>query len=152
MSHEIRTPLNAIVGLSEDMAERNNVPAEMKEDLEDVIAASRTLLEIVGNIMDINKIESDKLEIIETSYNYRKEANMLAKVNATRIGDKQIELKTNIAEDIPYQLLGDRVHIKQVINNLLSNAIKYTESGTIEFTTKCINKDKNCLLIISVKD
>ena len=66
MSHEIRTPLNAIVGLSEDMAERNNVPAEMKEDLEDVIAASRTLLEIVGNIMDINKIESDKLEIIET--------------------------------------------------------------------------------------
>ena len=56
MSHEIRTPLNAIVGLSEDMAERNNVPAEMKEDLEDVIAASRTLLEIVGNIMDINKI------------------------------------------------------------------------------------------------
>ena len=131
MSHEIRTPLNAIVGLSEDMAERNNVPAEMKEDLEDVIAASRTLLEIVGNIMDINKIESDKLEIIETSYNYRKEANMLAKVNATRIGDKQIELKTNIAEDIPYQLLGDRVHIKQVINNLLSNAIKYTESGTI---------------------
>lgn len=152
MSHEIRTPLNAIVGLSEDMAERNNVPAEMKEDLEDVIAASRTLLEIVGNIMDINKIESDKLEIIETSYNYRKEANMLAKVNATRIGDKQIELKTNIAEDIPYQLLGDRVHIKQVINNLLSNAIKYTESGTIEFATKCINKDKNCLLIISVKD
>lgn len=152
MSHEIRTPLNAIVGLSEDMAERNNVPAEMKEDLEDVIAASRTLLEIVGNIMDINKIESDKLEIIETSYNYRKEANMLAKVNATRIGNKQIELKTNIAEDIPYQLLGDRVHIKQVINNLLSNAIKYTESGTIEFTTKCINKDKNCLLIISVKD
>ena len=152
MSHEIRTPLNAIVGLSEDMAERNNVPAEMKEDLEDVIAASRTLLEIVGNIMDINKIESDKLEIIETSYNYRKEANMLAKVNATRIGDKQIELKTNIAEDIPYQLIGDRVHIKQVINNLLSNAIKYTESGTIEFTTKCINKDKNCLLIISVKD
>ena len=152
MSHEIRTPLNAIVGLSEDMAERNNVPAEMKEDLEDVIAASRTLLEIVGNIMDINKIESDKLEIIETSYNYRKEANMLAKVNATRIGDKQIELKTNIAEDIPYQLLGDRIHIKQVINNLLSNAIKYTESGTIEFTTKCINKDKNCLLIISVKD
>ena len=102
MSHEIRTPLNAIVGLSEDMAERNNVPAEMKEDLEDVIAASRTLLEIVGNIMDINKIESDKLEIIETSYNYRKEANMLAKVNATRIGDKQIELKTNIAEDMIY--------------------------------------------------
>lgn len=152
MSHEIRTPLNAIVGLSEDMLEKNSLEKQMKEDLEDVVAASRTLLEIIGNIMDISKIESDKLEIIETSYDYRKEATTLAKVNKTRIGDKQLELKTNIAKDIPYRLLGDRVHIKQIINNLLSNAIKYTNSGTIEFTTKCINKGNTCLLIISVKD
>lgn len=152
MSHEIRTPLNAIVGLSEDMAERDNVPAEMKEDLDDVIAASRTLLEIIGNIMDISKIESDKLEIIEAPYDYRKEAETLAKINATRIGDRNITLKTSIAEDIPYQLIGDRVHIKQIINNLLSNSIKYTNEGTVEFTTKCINDKDNCLLIISVKD
>ena len=152
MSHEIRTPLNAIVGLSEDMAEREDIPSNMKEDLDDVVAASRTLLEIVGNIMDINKIESDKLEIIDTTYNYRKEAETLAKVNATRICDKQLELKTNIAEDIPYQLIGDRIHVKQVINNLLSNAIKYTDSGIVEFTTKCINQGSDCLLIITVKD
>ena len=64
MSHEIRTPLNAIVGLSEDVKKRSNCPEDMKEDLEDIVSASKTLLEIVGNIMDINKIESDKLEII----------------------------------------------------------------------------------------
>lgn len=152
MSHEIRTPLNAIVGLSEDMVERGTAPDDMKEDLNDVLEASRTLLEIVGNIMDINKIESDKLKIVETSYNYRKEAELLAKINATRIGDKQIEFKTNIAEDIPEYLYGDRIHIKQIINNLLSNALKYTNEGTVEFTTKCINEKDNCLLIISVKD
>ena len=152
MSHEIRTPLNAIVGLSEDMVERGTAPDDMKEDLKDVLEASRTLLEIVGNIMDINKIESDKLKIVETSYNYRKEAELLAKINATRIGDKQIEFKTNIAEDIPEYLYGDRIHIKQIINNLLSNALKYTNEGTVEFTTKCINEKDNCLLIISVKD
>lgn len=152
MSHEIRTPLNAIVGLSEDMVERGNCPKEMEEDLNDILEASRTLLEIVGNIMDINKIESDKLKIIETTYNYKKEAEILAKINATRIGDRPIELKVSIAEDIPVQLIGDRIHVKQIINNLLSNAIKYTNEGTVEFTSKCINKDDETILIISVKD
>lgn len=152
MSHEIRTPLNAIVGLSEDMVERGTAPDDMKEDLNDVLEASKTLLEIVGNIMDINKIESNKLKIVETTYNYRKEAELLAKINSTRIGEKLIEFKTNIAEDIPEYLYGDRVHIKQIINNLLSNALKYTNEGVVEFTTKCINENDNCLLIISVKD
>lgn len=152
MSHEIRTPLNAIVGLSEDMANRGGVPVDMKEDLQDVVSASRTLLEIVGNIMDISKIESDKLEIIEASYNFREEVESLIRVNSTRIGDKQIELRVNIAEDIPYQLEGDKIHIKQIINNLLSNAIKYTEKGVIEFNARCINQAGTCMIIISVRD
>ena len=152
MSHEIRTPLNAIVGLSEDMASRDNCPSDMKEDLNDVVSASRTLLEIVGNIMDINKIESDKMEIVEIPYNFKEEVTALARVNATRIGDKPIEYKVNIAEDIPYELIGDKAHIKGIINNLLSNAIKYTEKGTIELTAKCINQNGICNLIITVQD
>ena len=75
MSHEIRTPLNAIVGLSEDMESRNNCPEDMKEDLQDIVSASHTLLEIVGNIMDISKIESDiqaKLYDLEGHFDYDK--------------------------------------------------------------------------------
>lgn len=152
MSHEIRTPLNAIVGLSEDIKERSNCPEDMKEDLEDIVSASKTLLEIVGNIMDINKIESDKLEIIEMPYNPKKEIETLARVEGTRIGEKPIDYKISIAEDIPYQLIGDKAHVKQIVNNLLSNAIKYTEKGVIELTVKCINQGEKCLLMISVKD
>ena len=152
MSHEIRTPLNAIVGLSEDMASRENCPCDMKEDLNDVVSASRTLLEIVGNIMDINKIESDKMEIVEIPYNFKEEITTLARVNATRIGDKPIEYKINIAQDIPYELIGDKAHIKGIVNNLLSNAIKYTERGTVELTAKCINQNGICNLIITVQD
>ncbi len=152
MSHEIRTPLNAIVGLSEDMASRDNCPDDMKEDLSDVVSASRTLLEIVGNIMDINKIESDKMEIVEIPYNFKEEITTLARVNATRIGDKPIEYKVNIAEDIPYELMGDKAHIKGIVNNLLSNAIKYTEKGIVELTAKCINQNDICNLIITVQD
>ena len=152
MSHEIRTPLNAIVGLSEDIKERSNCPEDMKEDLEDIVSASKTLLEIVGNIMDINKIESDKLEIIEMPYNPKKEIETLARVEGTRIGEKPIDYKISIAEDLPYQLIGDKAHVKQIVNNLLSNAIKYTEKGVIELTVKCINQGEKCLLMISVKD
>lgn len=152
MSHEIRTPLNAIVGLSEDVRENEDCPDSMKEDLDDIVSASKTLLEIVGNIMDINKIESNKVEITEVSYNLKKEIETLARVEQTRIGDKPIEYRIKIADDIPYHLIGDKAHVKQIVNNLLSNAIKYTEKGFVELNVRCINKGDTCLLIISVRD
>lgn len=152
MSHEIRTPLNAIVGLSEDMEKRDNCPEDMKEDLSDIVSASHTLLEIVGNILDINKIESDKMEITNIPYNFKEEISSLARVQASRIGDRPIEFNVDLAEDIPYELFGDKAHVKQIVNNLISNAIKYTDKGTIDFTVKCINKKDTCLLIITVKD
>ena len=153
MSHEIRTPLNAIVGLSEDIASyKNQVPPEVVEDTEDIQNASQTLLEIVGNILDINKIESGKMEIIEIPYNFKEEITKMAKVTATRIQEKPIDFKINMAEDIPYELIGDKAHIKEVVNNLLTNAIKYTEKGHIHLNVKCINRTQTCLLIISVQD
>lgn len=153
MSHEIRTPLNAIVGLSEDIVTyKDQVPKEVVEDSIDIQNASQTLLEIVGNILDINKIESEKLEIVNNPYNFREEITNLCKVTTTRIGEKPIEFKLNIAEDIPYELIGDKSHIKQVINNLLSNAIKYTEKGKIILNAKCIIKNDYCNLIITVQD
>lgn len=153
MSHEIRTPLNAIAGLSEDiLTYKSKVPKQVKEDSEDIIEASNTLLEIVGNILDISKIESNRLDIVEDEYNFTKEIKTLAKINKTRIGKKPIELIVDIAEDVPYELIGDKVHMKEIINNLLSNAIKYTEEGTVTLRVKCINNDKKCNLVISVED
>ena len=152
MSHEIRTPLNAIVGLSEDMKTRGTCPPDMLEDLNDVVLASNTLLEIVGNIMDINKIESDRMEIIEAPYHPKEVIESLVRVNKARIGDKQIELRLHLAEDLPYELLGDKGHIKVIINNLLSNAIKYTEKGTVDFTVTCINQNGISDIIMACRD
>ena len=153
MSHEIRTPLNAIVGLSEDIASyKEQLPSEVIEDVIDIQNASNTLLEIVGNILDINKIESEKMKIIAEPYNFKDEIMALINVTKTRIGTRPINLSINIAEDIPYELIGDKIHIKQIVNNLLSNAIKYTEKGNINLSVKCINKDTLCTLIISVQD
>ena len=152
MSHEIRTPLNAIVGLSEDMKDRDVCPDIMKEDLNDIIDASHTLLEIVGNIMDINKIESEKMEIVEVSYNFKEEISSLARVQSIRIKDKKIDYKINISEDIPYELIGDKQHVKEIINNLLSNAIKYTDEGIVSMNITCFNSNDICNLEIEVYD
>lgn len=153
MSHEIRTPLNAIVGLSEDIASfKNKVPKQVKEDTDDIINASNTLLEIVGNILDISKIESDKLDIVSSPYNFKEEIEKLAKVDATRIGNKPIDFKVHFAKDLPYELIGDKIHVKQIVNNILTNAIKYTDEGYVKLDVKCINNKDKCLLIISVED
>ena len=153
MSHEIRTPLNAIVGFSEDIqSHKDTADPEIVEDADYIMEASKTLLEIVGNILDINKIEANKMEIVEAPYNFKEEIENLAKIDATRIGEKPIDFKVNIAEDIPYELLGDKVHMKEIVNNLLTNAIKYTDQGEIELNVKCINKGDISNLIISVKD
>lgn len=153
MSHEIRTPLNAIVGLSEDMKEyKDQVPEAVLEDVEDILNASQTLLEIVGNILDINKIESGKMELVNMPYHFVEEIKSLVSVTTTRIGDKPIEFSLNLASDIPYELLGDKVHMKEIVNNLLTNAIKYTDEGSIKLNVSCINKNDSCLLLISVQD
>ena len=155
MSHEIRTPLNAIVGLSEDIAQyKNAVPKEVVEDSDDIINASQTLLEKVGNILDINKIESNKMEIIEGPYNFKETITKMCRVTSTRIGEKPIGFKLNIAEDIPYELIGDRGKVKEIINNLLTNAIKYTEQGEINLKVKCVNdlNKKMTNLIITCQD
>jgi len=153
MSHEIRTPLNAIVGFSEDIqSHKDTADPEIVEDADYILEASQTLLEIVGNILDINKIEANKMEITEVKYNFKEEIENLAKIDATRIGEKNINFKINLAPDIPYELIGDKTHIKEIVNNLLTNAIKYTEQGEIELNVKCINKDKISNLIISVRD
>lgn len=92
MSHEIRTPLNAIVGFSECIASSDDI-VSARSDAKDIIMASQNLLEIVNGILDISKIEANKMEIIETDYELEPMFNNLVKLMIPRIGDKPIELK-----------------------------------------------------------
>ena len=155
MSHEIRTPLNAIVGLSEDnLTYKDSLPKEVIENSNDIVNASNTLLEIVGNILDINKIEADKMELVEKPYLFRKEITNMCKITQTRIGEKNVIFNLKIADDIPYELIGDKGKVKEIINNLLTNAIKYTDEGTINLNIRCINnlKKNTSNIIITCQD
>ncbi len=151
MSHEIRTPLNAIVGFSDCILEEESLE-KAKEDAKDIIMASQNLLEIVNGILDISKIEANKMEIVETDYEPKKIFEDLTRLVSTRIGDKPIELKTNIAIDLPYKLHGDSGKLKQIITNILTNAVKYTEKGFINFVIACVIEDNKVKLVMSVED
>ena len=151
MSHEIRTPLNAIVGFSESLKE-DNIPKESKEKVEDIITASQNLLEIVNGILDISKIEANKLEIINKEYEPAEMFKELVSLAKARIGDKGLDFQVSIDQTIPSVLYGDNTRVKQIILNILTNAIKYTKEGYVIFTVSSVIKDNVCRLIVSVED
>ncbi len=151
MSHEIRTPLNAIVGFSQGLLEED-LPQSSKEEVEDIINASQSLLQIVNGILDISKIEANKLEIVNTEYSFEKVFDELVILTKGRIGDKPLEFRYNYDHSIPPVLYGDYIRVKQIVLNLLTNAVKYTKEGYVDFNISSVCNGDVCRLIISVED
>lgn len=152
MSHEIRTPLNAIVGFSNLLLDDEALPESAKDEVKDIIMASDNLLEIVNGILDISKIEADKIEIVDSEYSTDKLVSELVALTKGRLGEKPIELKVNVDPTMPKVLYGDMQRVKQVAVNILTNAVKYTKEGWIELKISSVKKDDICRLIISVED
>ncbi len=151
MSHEIRTPLNAIVGLSECILTDETLESA-RNDAKDIINASNTLLELVNGILDISKIEAGKLELVNREYDLTDEAETIAKLVKTRIGEKPIILNTYFDPAIPGVLYGDDSKIKQIMLNILTNAVKYTEKGTVSFSIRSTNEKDISTLTVEVSD
>ena len=152
VSHEIRTPMNAIVGLTEVLL-RKEWPSEEKGYLLNIHNSGNALLNLINDLLDFSKIEAGKFEIVNDTYDMEqllRDVHILGKV---RIGNKKLELKMNIDPQLPKQLWGDGLRIRQVIINILSNAIKYTEQGVVTLTVKIVETGEESVKIyISVRD
>lgn len=152
MSHEIRTPMNAVLGMSEIILKEENVDTEIREKTESIHRAAKSLLVIINDILDLSKIESGKMELINVKYQPSSLFNDVINMIRFRLEEKPIELIVNIDHSMPCELYGDEVRMRQVLINILNNAVKYTNSGTIHLNASWKMKDGKALITISVKD
>jgi len=155
MSHEIRTPMNAIIGITEIQLRHEDLSPSVMEAFEKIYSSGDMLMSIINDILDLSKIESGKLELLEKNYEFASMISDTAQLNIMRIGSKQIEFELNVDENIPVALLGDELRVKQVLNNILSNAFKYTNSGkvTMSVTLDDSGKDDSKVpLVFTVSD
>ena len=144
MSHEIRTPMNAILGFSE-LLTRNNVPQEKRELYAGHVKSNgKLLLTLIGDIIDLAKIEAEQITINKTPVNVEEILEELHEVSFTeraRLGKEHLAVNRQVSKNgEPLWLLCDGVRLKQVLINLLSNAIKFTQEGNIEFGYSFPNK------------
>lgn len=144
MSHEIRTPMNAIIGMNE-MVMREEISDKVAAYSQDIYNAGQTLLSLINDILDLSKIESGKMEIVSVTYELSTLLNDVLNMVAKKVQDKELHLMTEVASDIPYQLYGDEVRIRQIILNLINNAVKYTKEGTVTLKVDWEPKENNSL-------
>ena len=130
MSHEIRTPMNAITVLT-DMILEMELGNKQREYLEKIAMSSRSLLQILNDILDYSKLEAGKLDVVNDTFDLYKTVSGGMKLFSINAVQKGIELHIDISSNTPRFVIGDSVRISQILNNLLGNAIKFTESGSV---------------------
>lgn len=147
MSHEIRTPINVMLGMNE-MILRESESREVVQYAKSVEKAGNYLLSLINNILDITRIESKKLDIIEEKFSLRQLVQEVCLIGAKQAEAKNLEFVVDVEKTLPEYLIGDALHIKQVILNLINNAVKYTKKGKI-FLEVCQEEKQ---ISFSVKD
>ncbi len=136
MSHEIRTPINTIIGLNEIIL-RGEISEEVAENARNIQGASKMLLTLINDILDLSKIKSGKMEIINVSYETGALFSEIVNMIWIKAKEKGLEFRLHVDSSIPSMLCGDEVRIKQVLINLLNNAVKYTSEGSITLSARC---------------
>jgi CheY-like chemotaxis protein/nitrogen-specific signal transduction histidine kinase len=153
MSHEIRSPLNAVIGMINIANEEKNVEG-MKVYLDKAGNAAKHVLGVINDILDMSKIEANKLELSDSEYDFGKMMTSVVDVASIRAQEKHIQIVVNMAQDIPAFVISDELRLSQVITNLMTNAIKFTpENGKVTLNAQKVEeKDDEVTVRIEVED
>lgn len=152
MSHEIRTPINTIIGLNE-MILREDISDSIAENAKNIQGASKMLLTIINDILDLSKIESGKMDIVNVSYETGALFSDIINMIWVKAKEKGLKFHLDIDSSIPSMLCGDEVRIKQILINLLNNSVKYTSEGSVTLSVRCERKNLNRVCVYyAIKD
>jgi len=153
MSHEMRTPMTAIIGMT-TIAKKAQSEEKIADCLEEIEGASKHLLDVINNVLDMSKIEANKFEINSVPFNFKKMVYNAANVLSFRIEEKNQKLSIEIDDNIPQNIVSDEFRLTQVITNLLANAVKFTPGeGTITLrAVYCKDTSDRFLLRVEVED
>ncbi|MDX1458007.1 MAG: CHASE domain-containing protein [Marinobacter sp.] len=152
MSHEIRTPMNAVLGMTQILA-KTPMTGDQRQYLEMIQSAGRSLMDIINDILDFSKIEAGRLEIEPVPFDLDELVNSLATVMMIGASKKALEPTIGVEPDVPTDLVGDELRIRQVLLNLVSNAIKFTEKGEVALLIEVGERQgRQVILRFSVKD
>jgi len=131
MSHELRTPLNGILGYTQIFLQDETLEKRHREGIEIIQKSGEHLLNLINDILDISKIEADRIELEMTTFNLKETIATITRLLIVKAREKEIELKINFNKPIPDWVIQDEKRLKQVLINLLNNAIKFTDKGKV---------------------
>ena len=152
ISHELRIPLQSVSGYGSLLADTPLDP-EQREYTQTLLSAADSLSTIISDLLDISSIEAGKIELEDVPFDLRDTLNDLVHMLGPRAREKGLELDVRVDENLPWELAGDPVRIRQVLLNLLSNAIKFTDSGHVLIGVEVLSrKDGLVRLRLSVED
>ncbi len=152
MSHEIRTPINTIIGLNE-MILREDISDEVAADAKNIQGASKMLLTLINDILDMSKIESGSMDIVTVDYDLVAMLSDIVNMIWVKANQKGLEFHVNVDEKTPSKLFGDEVRVKQILINVLNNAVKYTSEGSVTLSIQCEEaSDGKVNMIYSIAD
>ncbi|MBG0775997.1 MAG: PAS domain S-box protein [Desulfovibrionaceae bacterium] len=135
MSHELRTPLNGAMGMLQ-LLQAQSLNAEAAECVEMALTSSEHLLHLLEDILDLSRVEAGRMEIAAREFELAEALRFVTGLYGHQARDRGIRLATDIAEDLPEELVGDPIRLRQILVNLVGNAVKFTERGEVELSVR----------------
>lgn len=145
MSHELRTPLNAILGYTQILKPQENLTSRQREQLDVMYTSGEHLLTLIGDILDLSRIEAHRLELVEAPFCLPRLLEQVLEIAKVRADQKNLELQYEVITALPEYVRGDEGRVRQILLNLLSNAVKFTRHGSVTLRVRYDQTDAGWL-------